>query len=192
MKTLLDLLPAAAFFAAYYLGGIYAATIALVVALAVTVIGFKLRDGTWHKAHLVALVASAVLGGITLALHDPAFIKLKPSIVYGVFAIALFGSHFIGKQVLLQRLPQKMLVMPDFLWRRVNIAWALFFVFCAALNYIVAHQFDEATWVKLKVFGFSGLMIVFMLAHLPFVGRYLVQEGEEHKRPAANDDARLP
>ncbi len=179
MKTLLDLLPALAFFAAYYLGGIYAATIALVVALAITVIGFKLRDGSWHKAHLIALVASAVLGGITLALHDPTFIKLKPSIVYGVFAVALFGSHFIGERVLLQRLPQKVLVMPDALWKRVNIAWVLFFVFCAGLNYYVAHHFDEAIWVKLKVFGFSGLMIVFMLAHLPFVSRYIVQQPEQ-------------
>ena len=68
-----------------------------------------------------------------------------------------------------------MLVMPDALWRRVNLAWALFFLFCAALNYVVAHQFDEATWVKLKVFGFSLLMMGFMLAHLPFVSRYLVQ-----------------
>ena len=175
MKTLLDLLPLIAFGAAYYFGGIYAATIAIVVALAITVIGFKLKDGTWHKAHLIALVVSAVLGGITLALHDPAFIKLKPSIVYGIFAMALLGSHFIGDKVLLQRLPQKMVVMPDVVWKRVNLAWALFFMFCATLNYVVAHQFDEALWVKLKLFGFSALMIVFMLAHLPFVGRYVVQ-----------------
>ncbi len=181
MKTLLDLLPAIAFFVAYYLGGIYTATIALVVALAVTVIGFKLSDGRWHKAHLVALVVSIVLGGITLTLHDPAFIKLKPSIVYGIFALALFGSHFIGDTVLLQRLPQKLVVMPDKLWKRVNFAWALFFVFCAGLNYVVAHEFDEAIWVKLKIFGFSLLMIVFMLAHLPFIGRYMVQPEETPK-----------
>lgn len=178
MKTLLDLLPAIAFFAAYYFGGIYAATIAIVVALAITVIGFKLLDGRWHKAHLIALVVSAVLGGVTLALHDPVFIKLKPSIVYGIFAIALLGSHFVGDKVLLQRLPQKMLVMPDAMWKRVNLAWAVFFVFCAVLNYVVAHHFDEAMWVKLKVFGFSILMIVFMLAHLPFVSRYMVQPEE--------------
>jgi len=179
MNTLLDMLPLIAFGAAYYFGGIYPATIAIVIALAITVLGFKLKDGRWHKAHLIGLAVSAVLGGITLALHDPAFIKLKPSIVYGIFAIALLGSHFIGEKVLLQRLPQKMLVMPEAVWKRVNLAWALFFVFCAALNYVVAHQFDEALWVKLKLFGFSALMIVFMLAHLPFVGRYVVQAPEE-------------
>jgi len=181
MKTLLDLLPVVAFGLAYYLGGIYAATVAIVLALAVTVIGFKLLDGRWHKAHLIALVASAVLGGITLAFHDPAFIKLKPSLVYGIFALVLLGSHFVGDTVLLQRLPQKMVVMPDAIWRRVNFAWVLFFVFCAVLNYVVAHHFDEALWVKLKLFGFSVLMIAFMLAHLPFVGRYVVQPETEAK-----------
>ena len=181
MKTLLDLLPAIAFFAAYYFGGIYAATIAIVIALAVTVVGFKLLDGRWHKAHIVALVASAVLGGITLSLHDPVFIKLKPSLVYSVFALALFGSHFVGDKVLLQRLPQKMLLMPDAVWRRVNMAWALFFVFCAVLNYVAAYHLDEATWVKLKVFGFSLLMMGFMLAHLPFLSRYMVQPEESVK-----------
>ena len=181
MKTLLDLLPALAFFGAYYFGGIYTATIAIIIALAITVIGFKLLDGRWHKAHLIGLAVSAVLGGITLFLHDPAFIKLKPSIVYGIFALALLGSHFVGDKVLLQRLPQKMVVMPDAVWKRVNLAWALFFVFCAMLNYVVAHQFDEALWVKLKVFGFSVLMIVFMLAHLPFINRYMVQPEEAAK-----------
>ena len=122
-----------------------------------------------------------MLGGITLAFRNPDFIKLKPSIVYGIFAIALLGSHFIGDKVLLQRLPQKMLVMPDALWKRVNLAWALFFVFCAVLNYVVAHHFEEAMWVKLKLFGFSLLMLVFMLAHLPFVNRYLVQPDGEAK-----------
>lgn len=181
MKTLLDLLPAVAFGAAFYFGDIYAATIALIVSLAVVVLAMRALTGQWHKAHLAALVISAVMGGITLVLHDPSFIKLKPSILYALFALVLLGSHFIGDKVLLQRLPQKMLVMPDKLWRRVNLAWAIFFVLCAVLNYYVAHHFDEATWVKLKIFGFSLLMIAFMFAHLPFVNRYLVMEETKDK-----------
>jgi intracellular septation protein len=176
MKILLDLLPAFAFIGAYYFGDIYAATLALIVSLFVVVGGYRLLENRWHKGHMIATVVAVVLGGITLILHDPVFIKFKPSVVYGVFAIALLGSHFIGDRVLLQRIPQKTVQMPDALWRKVNIAWALFFIFCAALNYYVAFHADEATWVKLKAFGFSVLMLVFLLAHAPFVGRYLVAE----------------
>ena len=178
MNLLLDLIPAIAFIAAYSFGDIYAATLALIASLVVTVLLHRLLLGRWNKGQLVTLLVSVVLGGVTLALHDPGFIKLKPSVVYGVFALALLGSQLAGEKVLLQRLPQKMLVMPDVVWKRVNLAWGLFFILLAVLNYYVAHHFDEATWVKFKVFGFTLLMIIFMLAHLPFLGRYVVNPDE--------------
>jgi len=121
-------------------------------------------------------VLATVLGGLTLAIHDPVFIKFKPSGVYGVFALALLGSHFIGQRVLLARIPQKTFTFPEPVWRKVNLAWALFFLGCAALNWYVADHYDEATWVKFKTFGFTALMFVFLLAHAPFLSRYLPQE----------------
>lgn len=176
MKALLDLLPAVAFLAAYYFGDIYAATVALIVSMFVTVAGHWLISRKLHKAHLIGAIAALLLGGVTLAFRDPDFIKLKPSVVYTVFALALAGSHFIGGKVLLQRIPQKMLVMPDAVWKRVNACWSVFFLFCAALNYLIAYHYDESTWVQLKAYGFSVLMMAFMLAHLPFLSRYMVQE----------------
>ncbi|MGQ3058604.1 MAG: inner membrane-spanning protein YciB, partial [Nevskia sp.] len=81
--------------------------------------------------------------------------------------------------VLMQRIPQKAMVMPDALWRRLNFAWALFFAFCALLNVYVALNFSEEVWVKVKVFGFTALMFVFMLAHIPFLSRYLVDSPKD-------------
>lgn len=179
MKLVYDLGPALAFFAAYALGGIYVATVTLIAALLLVVIAYRLREKRWNKVHLFAFAVALVLGGVTLALHDPAFIKLKPSLIYGAFALALLGSHLIGERVLMQRMPQKMVVMPEAIWRRVNLAWALFFALCAVLNWYVAAHYDEATWVKLKVFGFTLLMLVFMLAQAPFLARYLVEEKPE-------------
>jgi intracellular septation protein len=176
MKTLLDFLPAIAFIAGYYWGDIYTATAVLIGSLFVVVLAYWLIEKRLHKGHLTAAIAAAILGGITLAVHDPYFIKLKPSVVYGLFALALLGSHVVGTKVLLQRIPQKVIQMPDVLWRKVNVAWALFFVFCAVLNYYVAFHFNEATWVKLKAFGFTALMFVFLLLHLPFLSRYLAVE----------------
>lgn len=181
MKSLLDLLPIIAIGAGYYFGDIYVATIALIASTFVALFGHWLIDRKWHKPHLIGALVSLVLGGITLFLHDPDFIKLKPSLVYGVFALALLSSHVIGDKVLVQRIPQTALVMPDAIWRRVNIAWALFFIACAGINYYVAHHFEEATWIKVKMFGFSALMLVFMLAHLPFLSRYVVQPDSEKK-----------
>ena len=176
MKFLLDLLPALAFFAAYSMGGIYVATGVLIASTFALVLVYWLWKREIHKMHLVTAIIVAIFGGMTLYVHNPAFIKFKPTALYAVFSIALLLSHLIGDKVLLQRIPQTTLYMPDVVWRRINLAWALFFAFCALLNLYVAANYDEATWVKFKTFGFSVLMFVFMLAHVPFVARYMPQE----------------
>lgn len=176
MKMILDMGPALAFLAAYFLGGIYTATAVLIVALFAVVLGYWLLEKRLHKAHLTAACVALVLGGLTLWIHDPLFIKFKPSAVYGIFALALLGSHFVGERVLLARIPQKTFALPDSLWRKLNFAWGLFFIGCALLNFYVAQNFDEATWVKFKTFGFTALMFVFLLAHAPFIAPYLPQD----------------
>jgi intracellular septation protein len=179
MNALLDLIPALLFFGAYSAYGLYTATAVLIVALLVQVVVTYVRTRQVPKLQLATAGMAAVLGGMTLWFRDPTFILFKPTAIYGAFALALFGSHVIGDRVLMQRIPQKALVMPDATWRRVNLAWALFFVFCALLNVYVALSFSEAVWVKVKVFGFTALMFVFMLAHIPFVSRYVVEAASD-------------
>ena len=176
MKFLLDFAPALLFFAAYLLTDIYIATAVLIASLFGVVAVYWLWKRELHKAHLATALIAGVLGGLTIYIHDPAFIKFKPTAVYAVFALALLASHFIGKRVLLQRIPQKTFVLPDPVWRKVNLAWAIFFLGCAVLNLYIAANFDEAAWVKFKTFGFTALMFVFLMAHLPFLQRYLPQE----------------
>jgi intracellular septation protein len=178
VKFLLDYAPALLFFGAYFISGrdIFVATAVLIAAAIALVLVYRVWQKRWHKSHLVVAVLAAVLGGLTLAIHDPVFIKLKPTAVYGVFALALLASHLIGDRVLLARIPQKTITLPEPVWRKVNLAWSLFFLFCAALNWYVASRFDEVTWVNFKMFGFTALMFVFLLAHAPFLSRYLPQD----------------
>jgi intracellular septation protein len=178
VKFLLDYAPALLFFAAYFLSGrdIYFATAVLIFAAVALVIVYRVWQKRWHKSHLVVAALAVVLGGLTLAIHDPVFIKLKPTAVYAAFALALLGSQFIGDRVLLARIPQQVFKFPDPIWRRINLAWALFFIFCAGLNWYVASNFEEATWVNFKMFGFTALTFVFLLAHAPFLSRYLPQD----------------
>lgn len=176
MKFLIDLAPALAFFGAYLYADIYTATVALMVSLFAVVAIYWFWEKRLHKSHFITALVALVLGGLTLAVQDPDFIKYKPTAVYAVFSAVLLGSHLVGDRVLLARLPQKSIQLPDPVWRRVNFAWALFFAFCAVLNVYVAGNYSEATWVKFKTFGFTLLMFGFLLAHIPFVGRYLQQE----------------
>lgn len=176
MNKILDLAPAVLFLGVYAAYGIYAATAALIIAMFALVAWYWFSEKRLHKAHFITALVALVLGGLTIYVHDASFIKLKPTVVYAVFALALLGSHFIGDKVLLARLPQNAISLPDAVWRKVNFAWALFFIGCAVLNLYVAFNFSEAVWVKFKVFGFTVLMFVFLLAHAPFLKRYLPQE----------------
>ncbi len=178
MRFLLDYAPALLFFAAYFLYDIYVATATLIASAIALVLVYRVWQRRWHKSHVVVAVLATVLGGLTLAIHDPVFIKFKPTAVYAIFALALLGSHFIGGRVLLARIPQNTFSFPEPVWRNVNLAWGLFFVACALLNAYVASNYDEATWVKFKTFGFTALTFVFLLAHAPFLSRYLPDDAD--------------
>ena len=173
MKQILDLAPAVVFFVAYYLGDIYIATAAVIVALFAVVALYGVLERRLHKMHLTAALLALVLGGLTLYVRDPLFIKFKPSVVYGLLGLLLAGSHVVGDRGLLERLPQKLLALPPSLWRRINLIWAGFFLGLATLNLYVASQLSEAVWVQFRTYGYSILMFAFLMAHLPFLGKYL-------------------
>jgi intracellular septation protein len=44
------------------------------------------------------------------------------------------------------------------------------------LNLYVAYNFEEATWVKFKLVGGVGLMLLFVLAQAVFLARHVQEE----------------
>jgi intracellular septation protein len=176
MNHVNSLAPTLAFFAAYYFGGIYVAVAVLMGVMLLTTAFEWLRAKKPPKVSIAMTALICVLGALTLWLRDPSFIKFKPTAIYGAFSLALLGSHLIGDKVLMARMPQQMIALPDPVWRRVNFAWAVFFAVCAILNLYVAANYSEAAWVKFKTFGFTALMFAFMLAHAPFLSRYVTPD----------------
>lgn len=179
MKSLIDLIPAVLFFGALVKYDIFIATAVLIPTLFVAAIGHWIIDRKPPKTQLWVAAIALVLGGSTLLLRDPLFIKIKPTVIYLIFAIALYASRFIGEKPLLARIPQSMLVMPDSLWDKLHTAWALFFLFNAALNIYVFTYYDDVTWGAYKAFGVTIMMFVFMLLHIPFLHKYIQEEPDE-------------
>lgn len=187
MKSLIDFIPAVLFFVALVKYDIYIATAVLIPALFVAAAGHWIIDRKPPKTQLWVAVIALILGGTTLLLHDPLFIKIKPTIIYLIFAVALYASRFIGEKPLLARIPQNLLVMPAATWNRLHSAWALFFLFQAALNVYVFTHYDDVTWGAYKAFGVTIMMFVFMLAHIPFLHKYIQEEPrEDSEKPAPN------
>lgn len=186
MKFLFDLFPVILFFAAFKVFDIYIAT-GVVIAATMAQIGWVWhRHGKVDTMLWVSLGLVVVFGGATLILHDETFIKWKPTILYWLFAVTLFGSaQFFGKNLIRAMLEQQV-ELPAALWSRLNFAWIGFFAVMGVVNLWVAFNFSTDTWVSFKLFGGMGLMIVFIILQGVVLARYLPDEKDPSSaRPEA-------
>lgn len=190
MKILFDFLPIALFFIAYKFGGgtyewsgqsyeiegIYVATAVMIVASVLQVALTWIFTKKVEKSHLITLVLVLVLGGATLWLQNPNFIKWKPTVVNWLFAVGfLLVPLFTGKS-LLERMMRDQINLPKAIWAKLNIAWVLFFIASGAANLYVAFNYPEATWVNFKLFGLLGMTLVFVIAQSVYISKHAAED----------------
>jgi intracellular septation protein len=175
MSLLIEFFPLLAFLAAYrWGGGIYPATIILMIAMVVSlgISWLRARRMPAIQAGSTALVL--VFGAATLILRNARFIQWKPTVLMWLVAIAFLISAFVGEKPLAQRFLEPML--PDLKparrdWLRVNVAWIVFGLFMGALNLFVVYRYTEAVWANFKVFGVMGAMFIFLFGQLLWLHR---------------------
>src|SRR5918992_835960 len=114
---------------------------------------------------VVTAVIVIVFGGMTLALQDETFIKLKPTIVYALFAAVLLGG-LAFKKPLLGMVLDSVFNLTDEGWRKLTVRWGLFFLVMAVLNEVVWRTQSTTFWVNFKAFGFLPLTFIFAMAQL--------------------------
>jgi intracellular septation protein len=175
LKPVTDYGPLAAFFIAYALHGLMAATAALLVA---TLVSLALSLFYERRLPMMPLLTTAVVlvfGGLTLWLQDETFIKMKPTIINAIFALLLLGSLAL-RQLWLKPLLGTALSLTDEGWRQLTLRFGLFFAAMAVLNEIVWRSMSTDVWVAFKVFGLLGLTFAFMFAQAPLLKRYRAEE----------------
>jgi intracellular septation protein len=128
---------------------------------------------TRHIAVMPVVTAIIVLvfGSLTLVLHDELFIKLKPTIIYLLFAGTLAGGLMFGKP-LLGTVFDSVFHLTDEGWRKLTIRWILFFLLLAVLNEIVWRTQTTDFWVSFKLFGVVPLTLVFGALQYPLLMKY--------------------
>ena len=173
LKLVLEIGPLVVFFVANAQYGIFPATGAFMVAV---ILALGVNYALEKRVPVMPLVSGffvLTFGALTLILNDELFIKLKPTIVNGLFALILFGGLAAGR-ALLQPLLGSMLPMAHEGWRRLTLYWACFFVVLAIINEIVWRNFSTDFWVSFKLFGIMPLTIVFSGLALFAVRRSIV------------------
>ena len=190
MKFLIDFFPVLAFFIAFKIPGdteqgIYLATATIIVATIIQIAITRIIYHRFEKAHLITFAVVLVFGGATLLLHDERFIKWKPTIVVWIFAVVALASEFIGDKNLFRRfigMVDQKINAPDFVWSRLNMSWAIFFIVIGLLNLYVAFNFDRAIWVDFKVIGLTIINVLFMAGQIIYLFRYIKDNPEQTEK----------
>ena len=131
---------------------------------------------------LVTGVFVIVFGALTIWLHNDMFIKIKPTLVNSLFAIALLGGLMRGKLLLPYLFGDVFKLTPEG-WRKLTLNWGVFFMGLALLNEIVWRNFSTDFWVSFKLFGIMPLSMIFGISQVSLLTRHHPEKSD----PAATE-----
>ena len=154
--------------------GIFVATAVFMVAVVISLIVSYVLIRRLPLMPVVSAIIVVVFGGLTLALHNDTFIKMKPTIIYVLFGAVLLGG-LIFRKPLLEMVFDSVFHLTEQGWRVLTIRWSVFFFAMAILNEIVWRMASTDTWVTFKVFGVMPLTFVFAMLQYPVLTKYAVE-----------------
>ncbi len=190
LKMALELGPIAAFFAAYmmvrektfvvggteYEGFILVTAGFIPLSLATTAVLWKLT-GHISKMQIVTAVLVTVFGGLTVWLNDDRFFKMKPTIIYALFA-GMLGFGLLKGQSYLQYVMDGMMPLKPEGWMKLTKRLALFFAALAVANEVVWRTMSTDMWVNFKTFGLTLAVFGFFMTQGGLLQKYATEEEE--------------
>lgn len=174
MKFLFDLFPIILFFIAFKAYDIFVATAVAIVATCVQISWVWFRYRKVDNMMWISLAAIILLGGSTLIFQNEDFIKWKPTVLYWLIAMVLLVANNFFQKNLIRAMLDKQIQLPYAVWNKLNLSWIVFFVFMGCINLYVAFGFSIDTWVTFKLFGSTGLMLVFVVTQVLILSKQMV------------------
>lgn len=145
---------------------ILVATFGLITAtLLVYGIQFFVQKYHLEKQQWFVLGMTVLFGGITLALSDDYYIRLKAVLINIAFAIGILLSSFFTKnrEPIVKKLFGTFLELNTTQWRNLNRTWASLFMLMACLHGFFAFVFMGGRyWGEFTAFGDMAVIMVFM------------------------------
>ena len=175
-RTLLDFGPLLLFFGANYLYQDLMFSVKILVVATVISLGLS-----WVYERRIPMMAAFGCGalvffaGLTLYFDNELFIKVKPTVLTLIFAAAIAGGRFIGRNPLAALMGSQLRL--DYAgWRKLSWLWVAMFVCSAIANEIAWRNLSTDAWVTFKVFGLTGISLVFVMLTLPVIQKHQQQD----------------
>lgn len=184
VKMVLEYGPIIAFFVAYSFlkdevftvwgteyAGFVAVTAMFIPVLAIATFVQWLLSGHLSKMQIATLILVIVFGGMSVWFNDERFFKMKPTIIYLLFA-AILGFGLMRGQSYLEAVMDQALPLERAGWMILTRRLTGFFVFLAVANEVIWRTMSTDAWVNFKTFGLTLGVFAFFMAQSRLFQRY--------------------
>lgn len=192
VKLALEYGPIIAFFVGYVLlkdrvftfGGTEYSGFVAVTAMFIPILAFATflqwrLSGHLSKMQIATLVLVVVFGGLSIWFNDERFFKMKPTMIYllfaGILGFGLMRGDSYLESVMDQAVP---LTRPG--WMLLTKRLALFFLALAVANEAIWRTMSTDTWVSFKTFGLPISIFAFFMAQSGLFARYGTSEEDKN------------
>lgn len=191
LNLLVDYAPIAVFFGVYRynapgnhegigeVAAVISGTGAFMLAAVIALLVSKWKLGRISPMLWLSTVLIVGFGGLTILLHDPIWIQVKPTAIYVLFGAVLLAGVLRGKALLKILLEAAFEGLSDEGWLKLSRNWGVFFFLLAGLNEALRAQLSFGDWIAAKLWVFLPLTFLFTFLQIPMLLRHgLAQEAE--------------
>jgi intracellular septation protein len=171
-RSALEFGPLLLFFGVNYFFGIYAGTATLVIATILALIM------SWHlerripKMAAIGCIMVVFFGGLTILMEDEFYIKIKPTVASLTIAGAIMGGYVLGYNPIRTMMEQLNMPPDSGVWRELTYSFVGIMVILAVANEIAWRNLTTEQWVTFKVFGLTGISLLFGVVVMIILHRY--------------------
>jgi len=185
LKLVLEIGPVAVYFLAYrrfadqsvtYAGteysGIVAATAIFVPLILLSLAVSWALTRTLPRMAVFTAIIVVVFGGLTVWLNDDTFTKMRPTVVYSLFAFILGFGIWVQGRSYLRYLMGEVMPLTEQGWMLFTRNWVFFFAAMAVFNEFTWRFLGEEAWIWLDTFGQMILTFIFLATQFPLLNRH--------------------
>jgi len=163
--------------------GTLAFMVAAVIALGVS----RWRLGKISPMLWFSTVLIVGFGALTIFFGDPVFVQLKPTIIYGVFGVALLVGWKLGHALLKILLEAAFEGLSSEGWLKLSRNWGFFFLALAGLNEGLRAYLSFEGWLWAKFWVFLPLTFLFTFTQIPMLMKHGLDLGIDEDEDAKTE-----